>query len=154
MRSSEVPVCRWWSSALSGFEGQVLDGQSQAPCNPMLRRRGCQENDEWQGWSCYTECLDLLPFRSPRPTACSGFSSNTHQHQSPVSARLSKCIQSDVYYVNCSAHFVKWITKNNRPTSIVKDQELRELLTAGRPNMVIPSPDTISRDVKASFDKC
>jgi hypothetical protein len=25
---------------------------------------------------------------------------------------------------------------------------------AGRPNLEIPSPDTISRDIKASFDKC
>jgi len=53
-----------------------------------------------------------------------------------------------------SAHLVKWITESNRPTSIVKDRELRELLTAGRPNFEIPSPDTISRDIKSSFDKC
>jgi hypothetical protein len=38
--------------------------------------------------------------------------------------------------------------------SIVKDRDLRDLLTAGRPNTVIPSPDTISRDIKVSFDKC
>jgi hypothetical protein len=153
MCSSEVQDCCWWSSAISGFKGQVLDSQSQAPCNPMLWRRGCQEHNEWQGWSCI-ECLRLLPFRSLRPTACPVLPLNTHQCQSPVSARLSKCVQTDVYHVICSAHFIKWVTKGNRPISIVKDGDLRELLTAGRPNMKIPSPDTISRNIKASFDKC
>jgi hypothetical protein len=130
MCSSEVQDCCWWSSAFSGFKGQVLDSQSQAPCNPMLRRRGCQEHNKWQGWSC-TECLHLLPFRSSRPTACPVLPSNTHQHRSPVSARLSKCVQTDVYHVICSAHFVKWVTKGNRPISIIEDGDLRELLTAG-----------------------
>jgi hypothetical protein len=60
----------------------------------------------------------------------------------------------DVFHVNRSAHFVRWVTRNNRPTSIVEDQDLRELLMAGRPSLVIPSPATISRDIKASFNKC
>jgi len=53
-----------------------------------------------------------------------------------------------------SAHLLKWITETTGPTSIIQDQELCELLTAGWPNIEIPSPDTISWDIKASFDKC
>jgi len=55
---------------------------------------------------------------------------------------------------NSSARIVKWVTENNRPANIIKDCELRELLTAGHPHIELPSPDTISRDIKASFNKC
>jgi hypothetical protein len=47
-----------------------------------------------------------------------------------------------------------WITINNRPLNIINDQGLRGLLTAGRPNAILPSPDTISRDIDAAFEKC
>ena len=29
-------------------------------------------------------------------------------------------------------HLVKWVTENNRPINVIKDRELRDLLTAGR----------------------
>jgi hypothetical protein len=53
-----------------------------------------------------------------------------------------------------SAHIVRWITENNRPANVVNDRELRELLTAGRPNIVLPGPITVTRDIKACFDTC
>jgi hypothetical protein len=53
-----------------------------------------------------------------------------------------------------SAHLVKWITENNRPVNIINDRELRNLLTAGRPSIELPSNRTISRDINASFEKC
>jgi hypothetical protein len=53
-----------------------------------------------------------------------------------------------------SAHLVKWITENNRPVNIINDRELRNLLTAGRPSVELPSNRTISRDINASFEKC
>ena len=46
------------------------------------------------------------------------------------------------------------MTESNRPTNILNDRELRELLKAGRPNIEIPSPSTVSRDIHASFKKC
>src|SRR5882762_572329 len=55
---------------------------------------------------------------------------------------------------NSSAHIVKWVTKNNRPANIVKDRELCKLLTVGHPHIELPSPDIISRNIKASFNKC
>jgi hypothetical protein len=53
-----------------------------------------------------------------------------------------------------STHLVKWITENNRPTTIIEDRELRELLLTGRPNMELPSATTITRDIRSSFDFC
>ena len=61
---------------------------------------------------------------------------------------------SDIHLHNNSAHLVKWITENNRPANIINDRELRELLTAGRPSVDLPSNKTISRDINASFEKC
>jgi hypothetical protein len=56
--------------------------------------------------------------------------------------------------VSSRARLVKWVTENNRPTNIVNDRELEQLLTAGRPHIKIPSTATLSRDVKACFKKC
>lgn len=56
--------------------------------------------------------------------------------------------------INCSAHLVKWLTENNRPINVINDRELRDLLTAGRPSVQLPTNCTISRDIQASFDKC
>lgn len=60
----------------------------------------------------------------------------------------------DTFLTTISACIVKWVTKNNRPASIVNDTELRELLTAGRPHATIPSVSTVTRDITASFAKC
>jgi hypothetical protein len=57
-------------------------------------------------------------------------------------------------YCAYSARLVKWVTENNRPLNIINDRELRNLLTAGRPSIHLPSHDTISRDIKAAFEKC
>jgi hypothetical protein len=53
-----------------------------------------------------------------------------------------------------SAHITKWVAENNCPTNIVSDPELINLLTTGRPNLKVPSPNTIRRDVKATYVKC
>ena len=52
-----------------------------------------------------------------------------------------------------SAHLVKWVTESNRPVNIVDDRELRELLSAGRPQLEIPSRDTLSRKIHLAFEK-
>jgi hypothetical protein len=56
--------------------------------------------------------------------------------------------------VEVRARLVKWITENNRPTNIVNDRELSELLTAGRPHISLPSNVTVARDIHACFTKC
>jgi hypothetical protein len=47
-----------------------------------------------------------------------------------------------------------WITENARPANIIKDRELHDLLTAGRPNIILPSPNTILRDIRVLFTTC
>ena len=48
------------------------------------------------------------------------------------------------------AHLVKWVTESNRPVNIVDD---RELLSAGRPQLEIPSRDILSRKIHLAFSK-
>lgn len=43
-----------------------------------------------------------------------------------------------------SAHIVKWVTQNNRPSFIVAYQEFINLVTAGRPHLSIPSHTTVN----------
>jgi hypothetical protein len=71
--------------------------------------------------------------------------------------KCGKCIPLVVLSLELtvlSAHLVKWITESNRPVIILQDRELRELLSAGRPTMTLPSSRTISRDITACYEKC
>ena len=47
---------------------------------------------------------------------------------------------------------IKWIVEGSRPVRIVQDREFIKLMTAGRPHLTVPSPMTISRDIKDVFD--
>jgi len=53
-----------------------------------------------------------------------------------------------------SVHIEKWVVESNRPTSIVSDPKLIDLLMTGHPHLKVPSPNTVQRDVKAAYEKC
>jgi len=38
--------------------------------------------------------------------------------------------------------------------NIVKDRHFEQLMKAGRPGTSLPSPMTVARDIKLSFDTC
>lgn len=46
---------------------------------------------------------------------------------------------------------MKWVCQSLRPFSIVKDSGFLTLMKTGRPGYYIPSPSTVSRDVKLVF---
>jgi hypothetical protein len=46
---------------------------------------------------------------------------------------------------------VRWVSENLRPFSIVKDRGFQCLMKTGRPHYHLPSPMTLSRDVKTVF---
>jgi hypothetical protein len=46
---------------------------------------------------------------------------------------------------------VRWVAESKRPFAIVKDRGLMSLLKTGRPEYRLPSPATVSRDVKQVF---
>jgi hypothetical protein len=48
---------------------------------------------------------------------------------------------------------VRWVSKSLRPFSIVNDESFHCLMKTGRPGYYIPSPKTVSRDVKEVFAK-
>ncbi|KAG1777124.1 hypothetical protein EV702DRAFT_1197447 [Suillus placidus] len=61
--------------------------------------------------------------------------------------------EEPVNYSHCShtnpqvrARLVQWLTESNRFLNIINDRALRDLLTAGRPSIQLPSCFTISRD--------
>lgn len=49
------------------------------------------------------------------------------------------------------AEFIRWVAENKRPFQIVNDRAFRCLMKTGRPDCYIPSPVTLSRDVKSVF---
>ncbi|KAF5382000.1 hypothetical protein D9615_004201 [Tricholomella constricta] len=51
------------------------------------------------------------------------------------------------------AEYVRWVSKSLGPFEIVKDRAFISLMKTGRPETYIPSPSTISRDVRHVFAK-
>ena len=49
------------------------------------------------------------------------------------------------------AEIVRWVAESKRPDKIVKDRGFQLLMKTGRPGYHIPSPETVSRDVKMVF---
>jgi hypothetical protein len=56
------------------------------------------------------------------------------------------------YHTFNRARITKWCAENHRPFKIVKDTEFEVLMKAARPGTNIPSPMTVSRDIKTAFD--
>ena len=48
---------------------------------------------------------------------------------------------------------VRWVSESLRPFQIVSDQGFQCLMKTGRPGYYLPSPSTVSRDVKVVFAK-
>ena len=49
------------------------------------------------------------------------------------------------------AKIVRWVAESKRPFEIVADHGFQSLMKTGRPEYYIPSPTTVSRDVKKIF---
>ncbi|RPD52227.1 hypothetical protein L226DRAFT_425154, partial [Lentinus tigrinus ALCF2SS1-7] len=52
------------------------------------------------------------------------------------------------------AWIVRWVAENKRPYDTVKDRAFLTLMKMGRPEYKIPSPATVSRDVRRMFARC
>lgn len=53
--------------------------------------------------------------------------------------------------IETRTELVKWFAENLRPFRIVRDRGFLVLMKTGRPGYYIPSPSTVSRDVKVVF---
>ncbi|KIL60457.1 hypothetical protein M378DRAFT_83700, partial [Amanita muscaria Koide BX008] len=51
------------------------------------------------------------------------------------------------------AEMVCWVSESLRPFSIVRDRSFNNLMKTGRPEYYIPSPQTVSRDVRLVFKR-
>ena len=65
------------------------------------------------------------------------------------------CLQFHLHSIlPSSGCIVKWVTERNRPVNIVNDVELINILTSGRPNVVIPSNSMVRRNMETTFARC
>jgi hypothetical protein len=53
-----------------------------------------------------------------------------------------------------SAEIARWVAESTQPFQIVKDRGFLSLMKTGRPDYYIPSPETVSRDVRQLFIHC
>jgi hypothetical protein len=49
------------------------------------------------------------------------------------------------------AEIVRWVSESKRPFQVLKDRAFLSLMKTGRPAYQVPSPETVSRDVKNVF---
>jgi hypothetical protein len=49
------------------------------------------------------------------------------------------------------AEIVRWVAESKRPFQVVSDRGFQSLMKTGRPEYYIPSPTTVSRDVRKVF---
>ena len=78
----------------------------------------------------------------------------------PIDILSTRRVRQGTYYyyyftvlVNRRAEIVRWVAESKRPFVIVKDRGFQSLMKTGRPAYQIPSPATVSRDVKTVFVK-
>lgn len=77
----------------------------------------------------------------------------SHRQHTTIESRYvcSTMRLNTVSFIDYRAEFVRWIAESKRPFQIVKDRGFRCLMKTGRPGCYIPSPETISKDVKQVF---
>lgn len=51
----------------------------------------------------------------------------------------------------CRSEIVRWVSESLRPFDIVKDRGFQSLMKTGRPEYYLPSPSTVSRDVRLIY---
>ena len=51
------------------------------------------------------------------------------------------------------AEIVRWVCVSIRPFDVVSDESFQYLMKSGRPDMYVPSPSTVSRDVRLVFTR-
>lgn len=49
------------------------------------------------------------------------------------------------------AEIVRWVAESKRPFEVIADRGFQSLMKTGRPEYYIPSPSTVSRDIKKVF---
>lgn len=49
---------------------------------------------------------------------------------------------------------MQWAAEQSRPVDMVLDFQLQDTFKTAYPNLVVPSPNTVRRDIKAIYAKC
>ncbi|KAG6807412.1 hypothetical protein H0H92_007644 [Tricholoma furcatifolium] len=82
------------------------------------------------------------------------FAAFARQGQQPVSISHRALSTDETQHVSSFslARIALWCAESNRPMKLVTDRQFTILMKAGRPGTSIPSPSTVSRDVKATFE--
>ena len=116
---------------------------------------------------CFGQDLVESAFEKTQPRGRDGsiFTVFTRQGQQPIKishrAHTTEGSRWVLHvYFNCShlwtfrAHIARWCAKNNCPHRTVKDRQFDILMKARHPGTSLPSPLTVSHDIKATFERC
>jgi hypothetical protein len=75
------------------------------------------------------------------------------QHTKTETKSVTLPSQALVLYliIICRAEIVRWVAEDLRPFKIVEDRGFQKLMKTGCPEYYLPSPSTVSRDVRLVF---
>ena len=75
---------------------------------------------------------------------------NTHtQKQGTKNLLLKLLLMSDAR--RCRSEIVCWVSESLCPFEVAEDRGFKSLMKTGRPELYLPSPSTVSRDVRLVF---
>ena len=116
---------------------------------------------------CFGQHLVKSALKKTQPGGCdeSIFAVFTHQGQPPI--KISHCAHTTEesrwvlhLYFECShlwnfrAHIARWCAEISHPHRIIKDHQFDILIKAGYPGTSLPSPMTVSHNIRATFECC
>ena len=116
---------------------------------------------------CFGHNLAKSAFKKTQPRGCDGsiFAVFTHQGQQPIKIShhahttkesrlgLHLCFECSHLW-NFRAHIARWCAKNNCPHRIIKDHQFDILMKARHLETSLPSPMTVSCNIRATFECC
>ncbi|KAG6913790.1 hypothetical protein DXG01_004289 [Tephrocybe rancida] len=161
-----------WCSAVYGFFKTKVDivykGKCKAHvfycaakrCKGKGTVRRFQDSTDKAGTSnlkthaikCFGQDTVDAAFKQKTPSAPSDgsiFTAFSRQGQQPIS--ISHCTHTSD---EARAHMALWCSESHRAMRVVRDHQFITLMKAGRPGTTLPSPSTVSRDIKAAFERC
>jgi hypothetical protein len=130
-------------------------------CESMLKHAGVLTfwlqltvQRTWKRFGCALSRMfsktEVLHLHSRRKRLVHSHTANTQERKSGMCHLPFRC-EKMLKLALKRAEMVRWVCEDLRPFQIVKDQGFQRLMKTGRPEIYVPSPETISRDVKIIY---
>ncbi|KAF8997611.1 hypothetical protein BDQ17DRAFT_1508548 [Cyathus striatus] len=121
---------------------------------------GCENGQPYHEFKCFAKSCMKKPIRRYLDTKDTGSTGNMHKHAQScwgddnvklaMEMKNTDDARGALSLLN-SAKIVRWVAKSSHPFSIVNNCRFKVLMKTGQPEYYLPSPNTVSHDVREVF---